>query len=395
MMLEALIYSVSADDQTAQQAKAWLGELRASVDRVFFHGFSGSSRVDGPFCYPAPQLEIEEYNRIRAKAANYCIKLGADKLQYFAPQPYVHSTAPKWEAQPFERATMQRCIAGLSDDDMQIRRSAAAALALRGSEALPAADRLKQLLTDPDVRLVAARALRAIGPKAKGAADAIAVLFDDDDSFVRMTGAMALGGLGKQSVPALRKAIKDCEPQVIKLAGHALADLGPAAAPAVPDLIPMVTSETELVRRATYTAIEGIGPAAAPATDALVHEFVRQGSRNHYIAWSLAAIAPGAKAAIPALEKARDDRYWSAGINAALFRIRGDKADLVAIVQLMRKPGGRYAQNYAAVALAKLGKEAAPVADEVRAFLKEQGDEFAKKNKQVVGNLHRYLDKTK
>jgi len=59
---------------------------------------------------------------------------------------------------------------------------------------------------DPEVRLVAARALRAIGPQAKGAAGAIAVLLDDDDAYVRMTAALTLGGLGEQSVAALHKA---------------------------------------------------------------------------------------------------------------------------------------------------------------------------------------------
>ena len=395
MMLDALVDRAAPDNDTARKAKAWLDELRAGVDLTFFRGFSGGSRVDGPFCYPAPNLEIDDYDRIRAKAADFCIKLGADKLDRFAPKPYVRSRAAKWEAEPFERATVKACIAALSDPDLEVRRAATASLVERGRDALPAAKRLEQLLTDPDVRLVAARALRAIGPKAKGAADAIAVLFDDDDAYVRMVAALALGGLGEQSVAALRKALRDREPEVIKIAGHALADIGPAAAPAVPDLIPMIGHDNEQVRRAAFKAIEGIGRAAAPATDALVREFERQGGHNHYIAWSLAAIGPGAKAAVPALEKARDNAYWSTVTNAALFRIRGEKADLDAIVQILREPGDRYGQEYAAEALERLGAEGAPVADDVRAFLKEQGDEYAEKSKHIVGTLNRYFDKIK
>ena len=103
--------------------------------------------MDGPFCYPAPKLEIDDYDRIRAKAADFCLRLGADKLDRFAPKPYVRSGAAKWEAQPFEYATVDACIAGLSDADLEVRRAAAASLAGRGEAALPASESLKQLLT--------------------------------------------------------------------------------------------------------------------------------------------------------------------------------------------------------------------------------------------------------
>jgi len=395
MMLEALVDRAEPDNETAREAKAWLDEVRAGVDLTFFHGLEGWVRVDGPFCYPAPELEIGDYDRIRAKAADFCIQLGADNLKRFAPKPYVRSGSAKWEAEPFERATVDACIAGLADPDPQVRRAAAASLADRGESALPAAERFKELLTDRDVRLVAARALRAIGPQAEGAADAIAVLFDDDDTYVRMVAALALGGLGEQSVAALRKALHDREPTVIRIAGHALGDIGPAAAPAVPDLIPMIGHEIERVRRAACKAIEGIGPAAAPATDALLREFERQGGSNE--AWALGAIGPAAKGAVPALEKARDNANSSATIvtiSGALFRIRGDEVDLDVIIELLREPDSR-GREHAAQVLDKLGAEAAAVADDVRAFLKEQGDDFAEKNKHIVGLLNRYFDKIK
>ena len=111
-------------------------------------------------------------------------------------------------------------------------------MAERGADAIPAADKLKLLLADPDVRLVAARALRAIGTQVDSAADAIGVLLGDDDTYVRMVGALSLGPLGEQSIASLRKALGDLEAQVVSIAGQALADLGSAALPAMPDLIP-------------------------------------------------------------------------------------------------------------------------------------------------------------
>lgn len=396
MMLDTLVDRAAADNETARQARAWLDELRAGVDLTFFHGISIGTRVDGPFCYPAPKLEIEDYDRIRAKAADFCLRLGADRLNRFAPKPYVRSGAAKWEAQPFERATVDACIAGLSDADLAVRRAAAASLAGRGEAALPASESLKQLLSDPEVRLVAARALHAIGPQAKGAAGAIAVLLDDDDAYVRMTAAQTLGGLGEQSVAVLRKALRDREPQVTKIAGYALADLGPAAAPALPDLIPMIGHEIGSIRHAAAKAIEGIGPAAAPATEALIRQFEHKGGKGgYYIPVALGAIGPAAHAAIPALEKARDKEYWSAAINAALFCIRGEREDLNATVAILREPGDRYGREHAAKELNRLGAAAAPVADDVRVFLKEQGDEWTDNNKDIAGLLNRYFDKVK
>lgn len=395
MVLETLADRAAADNEAATEAKAWLAELRAAVDLTFFHGFGGGSRVDGPFCYPAPQLELEDYDRIRAKAADYCMKLGANKLKRFAPTPYVRSGAAKWEAQPFERASLETCIAALADADVQVRRAAAASLADRGEAALPANKALQALLTDPDVRLVAARALRAIGPKASGAADAIAVMFDDQDAFVRMTATMALGGLGEQSIEGLRRALRDIDPQVVRIAGQSIRDLGPAAAPAVPDIIPLIGHEIDAIRRAAFAAVEGIGPGAAPALDALIKEFLRQEGRNEYIARAIGAIGPDAKAAVPVLEQERDGIYWTVAMNGALFRIRGDKADLDALVEQLRNPGDRYTRERVCNELEKLGKDAAAVADDVRAFLKDQGDDFAKKHVAMAASLNRYLEKTR
>ena len=48
MALEALLAETHPGYPVAVEARAWLDELRAGVDLVFFHGFGGGSRVDGP-----------------------------------------------------------------------------------------------------------------------------------------------------------------------------------------------------------------------------------------------------------------------------------------------------------------------------------------------------------
>jgi len=391
MMLDALVDRAADDNETARQAKAWIDELRAGVDLTFFHGIELGQNGEAPFCYPAPKLEIDDYDRIRAKAADFCLRLGADKLKRFAPKPYVRSGAAKWEAQPFERATVEGCIAGLADPDMQLRRAAAASLADRGEAALPAAEALKQLLTDPDVRLVAARALHAIGPQAAGAADAIAVLLDDDDTYVRTIGAMALGGLGEQSVTALRKALRDREPDVINLAGEGLAAVGPAAAPAVPELIEML--DVPHARHGAILAFQGIGPKAAPAVEALTTIFDETGGKYEHAARALGSIGPAAESAIDVLQKHRNVQYWSVAINAALFKIRGDTADLEVLVEFLMKGGYRnLCTEKAAEALDDLGANAAAVAPAVARLLQDKAD-FFEKHKGPSANVKSFLQK--
>ena len=376
MTLEALLADTDPQDPVAVEARAWLDELRGGVDLVFFHGFGGGSRVDGPFCYPAPNLEIADYDRIRAKAADYCMKLGLADRRAVQPVEPLAGPAPKWEAAPYENESVRACIAALSSSMTHRRRSAAAALALRAEEGAGATDRLIELLDDPEVRIVAMRALNAIGPKAGRAAGPLGQCLDDPDEYVRMSVALALGNLGEEAVPQLRKAIYDDAPQVGSIACEALARLSELAAPAVPELIEMLTAPH--AREGALLALQGIGPKAAPAVDALIEVFEQGDGKNHYAAKALGNIGPAAAAAVGVLEKHRDLGYWSADTYAALFKIRGDKADLEWLVLLLTEGRDRYCTEFAAKAIEDLGARGAPIAPAVAKLMKEKTDFFGK-----------------
>ena len=346
-------------------------DLNHEVRRLhFYHGIEGWRRVDGPFCYPAPEMEVADYDRIRAKAEDYLSKLGIERMGDLPPVPYEKSKAPKWEAAPFEGKSVDECIAALGAAAPQTRRSAAAALALRGEGAAPAVKALAAQLADPDVRIPALRALGAIGLKAAVAAADIDILLTDRDEYLRMCAALALSGMGPRAVPGLRKALGDSSPQVVQIVGTALARLGGDAAPAVPDLIPLLESSNSAVRRGAIKALEGIGSEASPATDALAKVFKESGCRNRYAALALAAIGPAAKRAVPILKTRHDkSRYYDAFTNYALFAITGDQAYLHGIMRILNSPGDRYVVGHTAELIGSLDARAAAIAPAVKGYL--------------------------
>ncbi len=155
-------------------------------------------------------------------------------------------------------------------------------------------------------------------------------------------------------------------------AGEALAKLGPAAQPAVPDLIELLGSDHGQHIRAAVTAIEQIGPGAAPAVSALVEYYRKQEGKAPYAARALAAIGPAAGTAVEALEEYSQGNGWcEAATIYALFCIRGDEGDLQALTDLLWDGEEKYGRPYAAQLLDKLGTAARPVEARVREWLKD------------------------
>ena len=129
-------------------------------------------------------------------------------------------------------------INALKDEDKNIRRNAAYALARIGKDAVPA------LITalkdeDSDVRSNAADALGKIGADAKEAVPVLITALKDEDNYVRSNAADALGNIGtgaKEAVPALITALKDEDYYVRTSTAEALGKIGKEAKSAVPAL---------------------------------------------------------------------------------------------------------------------------------------------------------------
>jgi hypothetical protein len=203
--------AVKADPSAppAIEASVWLETLRARVlsnphphPFSFAHthpellGFPPSlARVDPITAEAGKPLGIEEFEAIRATAADYIEKLGpvpADRIE-LGPVTYL-----KDEAAALRDKSVEQCTAALGDPDPSKRRAAAAALFELGPAAAPALPALVEALDDPEVRFPALHALQAIGPDAHPAAPRVAALLSHPDDFVRQAATAALAAIAPE-----------------------------------------------------------------------------------------------------------------------------------------------------------------------------------------------------
>ncbi|HUS40739.1 MAG: HEAT repeat domain-containing protein [Pirellulales bacterium] len=205
---------------------------------------------------------------------------------------------------------LAKLVDQLNSEDNAVQAAAAATLARMGDAAAPAVDALVEQLKDddPHVRAHAARALGSIGDPAKGSAEALAVLIADKDETVRRATIHALRRIkpGKDLIaPLMIKALGNADPQVVALATHNLAEVGPDIVPA------MITAMDD--ERTVYWAIlvlEELGPDAKDAVPSLAKALVHEDEEvRHEAAQALRAIGPGAQDAIPQLIAALDDQF--------------------------------------------------------------------------------------
>jgi len=133
---------------------------------------------------------------------------------------------------------------------------------------------LRRALSDEDslVAADAARALGALGERARPSVSALVKALQHEDPQVRLYTAEALASIGPAAASATRdlaKALRDPVPGVRWAAGEALASIGPAAAPALPQLLEALKDEFVYVRICAAGALGSIGPTAATAVKAL------------------------------------------------------------------------------------------------------------------------------
>jgi HEAT repeat protein len=184
------------------------------------------------------------------------------------------------------------------------KRQAASAIGALGKSARSAAPTLVGLLEkdrDSLVRRNVAESLGEIGGDPKIVVPALSKALKDSDPDVMAASAMALGKIGKPALGALRKALSDSDHLVRKNAANALTKIGPEAREAVPDLITAFKAESPAGRR-------------------------RDNSYKASFAEALGAIGPDAKAAVTPLEESIAergvDREFRRVVNEALRKIK-------------------------------------------------------------------------
>ena len=164
-------------------------------------------------------------------------------------------------------------------------------------------------------RAAVIRSVGAFGADAAPAVEKLAGFLPDSDSDVRGAAALALSEIGPPAAPAapqVARLLKDPDPQVRGYAALALREMGRRAAPAIPDLCAALQDPAPSVRMTAASALGSMGTTADSAVPDLIAELeASNGSeisgddvqvmRN--ICYALADIGPGARSAIPALEK--------------------------------------------------------------------------------------------
>ena len=158
----------------------------------------------------------------------------------------------------------------LKAEDLRVRAYAAFALGRIGKGAEPAADALIQLAFDPQplVRRAAIRALRQIDPPQSKTLPVVLDVLKRGDMSIIMPALVTLAQEGKKEVPRLREAMKTPEARYWVLL--VLAEIGPDAADAVPDVIPLLKDEDPELRMQALLALGEMGPAAKAAETQIV-----------------------------------------------------------------------------------------------------------------------------
>lgn len=161
----------------------------------------------------------------------------------------------------------------------------------------------------------AAEALARLGPRAAPAIKPLIKLLADEYELLRKASIEALGRIGAPAIPDLIKQLKGKHKMAMPAAGQALSMIGkPAVGPLLKILKDKNAKKVLADRRSnkdyliqTVRALSRIGPDAAAAVNDLIP--LVPSLIGAEVSLALAGIGPAAKAALPALLKASKNRH--------------------------------------------------------------------------------------
>jgi S1-C subfamily serine protease len=274
---------------------------------------------------------------------------------------------------------------------------------------------LIKILTDENADLSKrVQAVKDLGDLGEGARLAFSSLFEalkDKNQLISRTAAAALEKVPplKDDLPMLRAACKNSrEPaKVREEAAKALAQLGPDARSALPDLLAMLKDSNESVRLAALAAVTAIGPQAqdvsalseglsSPSTavrERTMQALARLGpdardavpalktalkDREKAIklqaAQTLEAVGPAAKDAIPALTEALKDADTEVGLASARALLKlGETKTAVAFLVDVLKNGNQEQQRASIQVISQAKAEARAAASELARCVEDEG----------------------
>lgn len=204
---------------------------------------------------------------------------------------------------------------------------------------------------DCDMRRFAAFGLSRMGRKAGAAEKALRDGLRDRDLGARIAAARAywsVSGKADEAVGALRSVLQAPHEWLVQMwAAGALAEIGPAAKAAVPELIACLKSDARYVVSSSAEALGKIGPDAASAVPALAAQ----------------------------LDECDDD-YCRVCIAQALWRINRSERSLPLLQDVLRDPRDYMAISGAVEALGEMGPKAKESVPLLRSLLTYSDREF-------------------
>lgn len=161
------------------------------------------------------------------------------------------------------KAALEPLLRRLSSEKVGVRWGAAVSLAGLGDAGHPAIQKLADMATGDSHRAVREQALLTLGRLGPDGVARVIPWLEKDQYFERSRAERALAGAKEDAVDPLRALLKHERPEVAAVAAGVLADLGPIAAPAIPDLIEALT-HTGPLRLNAAEALVAIGKQALP-----------------------------------------------------------------------------------------------------------------------------------
>ncbi len=225
-LLEARLAPLPAGNPVAEEAVRWLTSVRVRSQMNQFHTV-GYNAWPSDFLDPHDGLAAGDYGAIRAKAAAFIARLPSAPGE-MNPQPksWLRMKAEPMEADAFANAGIADCMTALRTGTTKQKRQAAAALAMReAGDVLPARELLMALLEEPEVRVVALRALARLGPQAAPAIPALGKLLVSEDAFIRVGVTYVLTRIGPAAVDLISVCTDDPDLGVASLASEWLVEL--------------------------------------------------------------------------------------------------------------------------------------------------------------------------
>ena len=287
-------------------------------------------------------------------------------------------------------------IAGLTDPVPAVREHTASAIARMGEKGRPAADPLWTLAADPDgfVRGAAYDALREIRPESSRP---YAALLAHKDARVRDHASEHAADFPKLPPDAagdLAKVLKDRNAQVRAAAATALVPLGPAARPALDNLLaalPEAELDDEGSIRSVYfpilRALAAIGePAVEPLTGLLEDP-------SPAVRWQaahvLGMIGKPAAAAIPKLEKrfADDSGPVVAECVWAFVRLGGDAAKAAPLIEAALKTDEKETKVAVLQLVGRLGPAGQKFTAQIFPLLSDEDDDIRRAVVDFAGTI--------